>query len=173
MIKSGRPVDAMAFGQFNGSGRMAGCYVYMLFCQDGGPVYVKIGISTNPTERLASLRTTCAVTPRLFASAEVRSKGVALGIERALHKHFVHAQTVGEWFVFAQAEAVLFRERTREVLKPFDTDPTRPLKWNSVAVAGFIKLAKKRGGISMDPKATRLHKLKNRAAFRYSGSDSK
>lgn len=136
--------NPLAFGQFNAAGRMTGCFVYMLFCQDGGPVYVKIGISEHPDDRLAALRTTCAVTPRAFSVIEVRNRKMALRVERALQRAFAKDQTTGEWFVFPEGGGAEFRSRRREVLKKFDIDPTRPLHWSTVHVKPLADLAAKK-----------------------------
>ena len=136
--------EVSAFGVFNTAGRLAGCFVYMLFCHDGGPIYVKIGLSEVPDKRLTALRTTCAVSPRVFSTVEVRTRRIALKLERALHTAFAPYRTMGEWFVFPENFGHDFKTRRREVLQPFDVDPTRPLRWTNLNVEALAELARRR-----------------------------
>jgi len=124
---------------------MLGCYVYVLLCQDGsGPVYIKIGISERPDKRLRALSHGCAISPRLFATVDVKNRLAARKLEEALHGEFVQERTVGEWFIFRAEAAGDFRRRCTAVLSRFDHDPTRPLRWSAVAVHALLRHDKRR-----------------------------
>ncbi len=122
-------------------GTMKGSYVYMLLCQDlNGPIYVKIGISDRPTDRMHALRRTCAVTPHIFATIEVRTRQKARRIEDHLKEAYNNYNTVGEWFLFQESDKTEFNRIWKLVLLIF-SDPDQNLKWETVAIKPFEQIA--------------------------------
>jgi len=132
-----------SLGLYRPDGRLRGVHVYMLLCRDDGPVYVKVGISKSPTDRLMALRSGCAVTPRQFFSFEVRSKGKALGIERDLHRAFYRWLAQGEWFRVPIAERAEFNAAWQPVVDRH-RESGWPCRWERVSVSAFMADAHRR-----------------------------
>jgi hypothetical protein len=124
-------------------GRLIGCYVYMLLCSDGGPIYVKIGISQAPTDRLNQLRTSCPVRPQVLAVAETFSRKEARRIENGLHQIYDGWRHRGEWFLISAEDKPEFNRRWREV---FTRHSRRdwPLAWEQISVKAIDRLAQQR-----------------------------
>lgn len=123
---------------FKPDGRLRGAYVYMLFCQDGGPVYVKVGMSINPIARLRVLRAGCPVTPKRFAFAETRSERRARQIERELQKSFKSWSAHGEWYAVPQDSAQEFKDAWRAVFAKM-SEPAWPLRWEQINVPALAR----------------------------------
>jgi|SRR6185437_13811946 len=80
-----------------------GCYIYFLSCrgEEDNVVYIKIGLSEFPLERMKALVNGCPLEPLTFGTVHVYSRDLAKKIERALHLLFKTWRTRGEWFKFA------------------------------------------------------------------------
>lgn len=63
---------------------------------DTGPV--KIGISSNPMGRLATIQTGCHSKVWLWFVGPVQTKERAVMHEKAIHKDHGHRRLAGEWF---------------------------------------------------------------------------
>jgi hypothetical protein len=77
------------------------CYVYAIFCQDGGgPGYVKFGHSTRLGDRLSVLSVSCPIPAKMFAFIHFSRREKAIAVEKSLLKHFASRKVSGEWFRF-------------------------------------------------------------------------
>jgi hypothetical protein len=90
--------------------RVIGSFVYMLLCQDSGPIYVKIGLSDQPLKRAQALRNGCPVAPRRLAICAVPSRFVAKRVESCLLLQLRPWRAQGEWFKFEPAEKPAFNQ---------------------------------------------------------------
>ena len=113
-------------------------FVYMLLCQDAGPVYIKVGISDRPTKRLLELRHGCPVTPRQFCFMEFGTRRAAKIIERMLHRAFDHWSAHGEWFAVPMADKAAFNEAWKDVIYG-RRENGRPCEWQKVSVEPLVK----------------------------------
>lgn len=129
------PVHDM--GLFHSDGRLRGSYLYLLLCRDDGPVYVKVGISDRPTERLGELRHGCPVTPHQFCFLEVRSRKRALLMERAMKIGLANWSAHGEWFRVPMEEQVPFNDVIRGTLLSYQ-ETGWPCRWERVSVAAIV-----------------------------------
>lgn len=129
-----------------GSGRIRGTSVYMLLCQDDGPIYVKVGISVDPLVRLVALRDGCPVTPQCFAMLELATKDKARSLERGLHLVFKQWHARGEWFRLEVSERLAFVAAWRTVFRRHEL-PSCPLTWTEVSVKEFFARRKLRGDL--------------------------
>lgn len=133
----------------NSDGRLVGSFVYMLLCQQGGPIHVKIGLSDDPFKRLSALRNTCAVTPRRFAVTSVPSRLMAKRLEAALHKELSPWRKHGEWFEFTPEEKADFNRGWQVVFARQQRNMRGyPLKWEHLSVAEIVKAAEARKNAS-------------------------
>lgn len=124
-------------------GRLNGSFVYMLLCCDGGPIYVKIGLTDRLTQRMKALRTGCPVAPKQFAWVEVRSRKRARLLEDTLHRDLGRWRVSGEWFRFAPEDRERFNATWKAVFAQF-VEPLWPLQWNKVNVEAFAREAERR-----------------------------
>ncbi len=131
-------------GLYDDEGRIRGAYIYLLLCRDGdGPVYVKVGMSTDPTKRLHSLRLGCPVTPRQFLTIRRPSSATALKVERALHSGLQRWVSSGEWYCVPIDEKPEFNAAIQSVLARHKQSGY-PNKWEKVAVQPLVKEAAER-----------------------------
>lgn len=63
-----------------------------------GKNYLKIGVSSNPKSRLASIRTSCPVPINLVFLLKFENRKDALAVESLSHSAMLHCRTSGEWF---------------------------------------------------------------------------
>jgi hypothetical protein len=124
-------------------GRLKPTFVYMLFCLDDGPIYVKVGLTDQPTKRVQTLMTACPVKPQQFAVCEVRSRGYARRVERGLHKALSGWRTQGEWFKITPDDKPQFQAAWKAVFRQFNSS-TWPLTWTEVPTAGLARYWKAR-----------------------------
>lgn len=115
-------------------------HVYALLCQDeGGPGYVKFGMSRDVESRLSSLRTSCPVKAKYLAVIDVGKKERAMLVERALHEKFADRRKTGEWFGFdfsSPKDKADFNTGCREVFAWHLID--RPERWwTKISIAAF------------------------------------
>lgn len=132
----------MSFGSFpffTSEVRLRGTYVYMLFCQeDGGPIYVKIGISDKPTDRMKALRASCPVRAKSFATVEVVSRAKAVYVEKMLLIEMERWKTVGEWIKLTPEDKPAFNAAWQKVFSVHRT-PSWPMRWSIVSVDAVMK----------------------------------
>lgn len=128
---------------FHSEGRLRGSYVYLLMCQDGEPIYIKIGMTDAPSRRLDELRTTCAVTPKIMALAEVPSRKIACALEADLHAAMAPWQTTGEWYLFRSDDKGQFNNTWKMVFEKY-AKPGWPLSWTKMAVQPIARMAEAR-----------------------------
>lgn len=97
---------------YDGNGRFAAgrCYVYFLMAPNDGWMYVKIGRSYDPVERLGELQVGCPFRITKAAKVQCLSVKQSQKVEKALHKQFCPENTNGEWFRFAWNEGDARRE---------------------------------------------------------------
>lgn len=127
---------------FNVDGRLRGSYVYMLMCQDAETIYIKVGRSVSPLQRLSHLRTACPVAPEIMAIMEVSTQGRAGQIELALHTALSKWRTNGEWFRFQIADRPQFNAAWRSVIDQY-SDSTRRLFWQKISVPEIVKAGRR------------------------------
>ncbi len=147
--------------QFTPDGRLRGSYVYLLLCADGdGPIYVKVGFSNNPQQRLYGLIRSCPVRPRLFAYVHVSTRQAALRLERDLLETFENWRIHGEWLKFLIEDKPLFNRLWKESFSRH-AKKSWSLKWTQLPLDKLPALltkkrnyyrftAKKRGDGYMD-----------------------
>jgi len=70
----------------------------------GGPC--KVGVSTDPMKRLASVQTGCAIPVEVWGYCTFSSRFVARRFERAAHKAMSERRMSGEWFNVEPEEAI-------------------------------------------------------------------
>jgi hypothetical protein len=119
-------------------GRPIGCYVYMLLCQDDGPIYVKVGVANEPLKRLQGLLTACPVTPWQYATVRVRSRRRALELERNLLEVFRPWRARGEWLSLTPEEKPAFNAAWRRVFGVFSESGWR-LQWEMLRVQPYLR----------------------------------
>lgn len=120
-------------------GRPIGCHVYMLLCQDDGPVYAKIGLANDPLKRLSELRVGCPIKPWQLAYVRVRSRARAKYLEKTLHGRLLRWKAEGEWFRIPDGQRGLFNAGWREVFDEL-SEPGWKLAWKQVAVQPHIRI---------------------------------
>jgi hypothetical protein len=139
---------------FTSDGRLRGSYVYMLMCQDGAPIYIKIGMSDAPLRRLEELRKSCAVTPKILATVALPSRKIAFALETDLHVVMAPWQTVGEWYSYTGDDKAAFNDSWQRVFERY-ARPGWSLRWSKVAVEPMRKLAESRKRLYQHRWATR------------------
>lgn len=130
-------------GAYNSNGRIRGSFVYMLLCQDDGPIYIKAGRSIVPMSRLNQLRHGCPITPRYFYTAEVPANAEAIKLEAELHHAFKIWHHSGEWYKLEKDDRELFNTAWKEVFAAF-AKPGWPMKWTRLAVEPIAEAAARR-----------------------------
>lgn len=125
------------------NGRIDGSYVYMLLCSDGGPIYVKVGISDVPTSRLMTLVNGSPVTAQIFAHANVYSRKLARVVEVALHRKMAKWRQQGEWFRLEQSDRDEFNGYWKEIFATH-SKPHWPIKWVQTEVGPIVAAARLR-----------------------------
>lgn len=125
--------------EYNIDGRLKGSFVYMLLCRDSdGPVYVKVGRSHDPFSRLKNLKNTCAVTPRVFSTVNVRSVDCAKKLEADLLNAYRCWKTTGEWMRLPIEKKSEFNKIWQQVFAKY-AEKHWPLSWTQVSVEEFTK----------------------------------
>lgn len=86
----------------------ADVFVYVIALRDGqeikGPI--KVGISSNPRARVASLQTACPFDLVLVREFRFPNREIALQFEDAFHTTQAKHRTRGEWFDLAPSYAI-------------------------------------------------------------------
>jgi hypothetical protein len=113
------------------NGRIQGTYVYLVLCEEGASIFVKIGISDQPIKRLRELATGCPLVPGVLAYVELPSRPLALLAERGLHSQFTQWRSRGEWFRFRKRDREKFNAGLNTVLSKWK-GPSWPMKWTKL-----------------------------------------
>ena len=121
-----------------------GCYIYMLSCSDGGPSYIKIGMSNSPVARLGQILTGCPIKPISFACVELRTRDRARRAEAALHRHLEEWRSTGEWFRVDPSDRGRFDSACRAAVSRF-SEPTWPMVWDTLSVQDYLAESKQAG----------------------------
>ena len=87
-------------------------YVYII--QNTATKNIKIGVATNPSDRLSQLQTGSDVDLKLIYTSGVCSN--SFEIESTCHNHFKDSHVRGEWFKVEPSEAISFLESQKFVL---------------------------------------------------------
>jgi hypothetical protein len=116
-------------------------YVYMLLCADEGPIYVKVGITDRPTQRMAAIATGCPVPMISLSILETSCRKAARDLERALHLAFGKWRTKGEWFQLVLEDKKEFNEAWKAVFSVHST-PSYRLKWSHISVDALDEMRK-------------------------------
>lgn len=88
---------------------MSECFVYVIAAKgfDGRPMKpVKIGISTEPNGRLASIQTSCPFPIGIVHRQRMPDREIAKAVEYAVHTVRQKHRSHGEWFEMTPAEAI-------------------------------------------------------------------
>ncbi len=129
---------------YDTEGRIRGAYVYMLLCRDGdGPVYVKVGMTGHPDNRLHTLRLGCPVTPHQFCTIKRSSREKAFKTETGLHTALKRWKSSGEWYRVPMDEKDEFNAALRDALHAH-RQRGYSNTWERVAVQPLIKRAEGR-----------------------------
>jgi hypothetical protein len=117
---------------FDTDGRVHGHYVYCLLCHDeDGPIFAKIGHTSNVVSRLKALITGTPVTPRWMFYVRVWSNTPAKALESRLHAALGLFRTNGEWFRFSSEDRQLINELMAVELQQFRRSGY-DLKWQKM-----------------------------------------
>lgn len=130
-------ISTLAFSPL--TGRIYGSYVYCLLCDDGDKIFIKIGASHAPTQRMHHILGGCPVPPGVLAFAALPSKEIARNAENALHVVFEEWRTHREWFRFHKDEKPRFNELLRTALVRFSSRSWR-LKWEKMKFSEDSKI---------------------------------
>lgn len=87
---------------------------YFYIIQNTATKNIKIGVATNPTDRLSQLQTGSDVDLKLIYTSGVCSN--SFEIESICHNHFKDSHVRGEWFKVEPSEAISFLESQKFVL---------------------------------------------------------
>lgn len=115
----------------------------LLCCDKPGPIYVKVGVTDNPMQRLSMLTAGCAVTPIRFMFVAVRSRAFALALEKSLLSGFSVWHTKGEWFKVKKSEKHTFNSAWKEAFSAH-AEKHWPLGWVQMSVSSILALNKEK-----------------------------
>ncbi|HET9189833.1 MAG TPA: GIY-YIG nuclease family protein [Rudaea sp.] len=105
--------------------------MYCAFAEDEGWVYVKIGMSVRPFQRVKTLTTGCPFEIKRFVFCHIGNMHVARSFEALAKGALMDHRTRGEWYRFKPEMGAEFQRIIRAVYRKalgFD----RPLKWTEV-----------------------------------------
>ena len=122
---------------FTPTGRLKGCFVYMILCVVDGQLRAKIGYSSDPLKRFRALVTGCPVVPEELSVLEVAGPVIAKKVEEEMHAALKQWNVHHEWFGIPEAEKAAFATRLREVLTR-NSDSSRSLRWVRYSVAKIL-----------------------------------
>lgn len=128
---------------FDQDGRRRGTYVYLLLCADNDLIHIKVGQSVSPLARLHQLKVGCPLPPKYLAFVHVGPKGLALTIEKAIHKNLKRWASHGEWFAVSPSEKAPFNAAIQDVLRGYRSD-SKPLSIEQIPLTQLLKEAKQR-----------------------------
>lgn len=122
---------------FRSTGRMRGCYVYLLMCPDGATIHLKAGMSDDPLARLREILVGCPIPASLLAVTELANRRTAYQAERELHRTFAAWHTTGEWFRLTFADKAAFNAAWKLALSGFSS-AAWPIHWTKLNVAELV-----------------------------------
>lgn len=122
----------------NSDGLIRDSSVYILLCQDDGPIYFKVGMSTRPLKRLHALRNGCPVSPQIFSYLPMHGRQLARKLEKELLSGFEKWRRHGEWFVISEDDKAEFNRIQKNCLFPFLVSGWDP-NWNQINVPAYVK----------------------------------
>jgi hypothetical protein len=128
---------------FSADGRIGGGYVYLLLCDGGEDVCIKIGVTRQPEKRLATLVNNCPLDALKFCTLHVWSVDKARQLEGILHAEYAANRRAGEWFRFAPDEKAAFNDTLRRVIADH-SQAGWPIKMQSMPVPGWHAARQKR-----------------------------
>lgn len=114
-----------------------GCYVYLIFCEEGSAVYIKVGVSSDPIRRLMSIRHGIPFEPKRFAFCRVSGRKMALKMEALLLAECKKWMSRGEWLQMLRSDAEAFRKILSFVTSHFARGLT--LTWGQMDVRAFVE----------------------------------
>lgn len=130
---------------YNSNGRIRGSYVYMVLCMEGETIFIKVGLTDIPLNRLSQIKTACPMRVRVFCTMQTHSRKQARIIEGAFLTALGRWRSNGEWFTLTMADKVAFNEACTVVLRNYST-ASWPLKWVKLSVPKLQADANKRAG---------------------------
>jgi len=127
---------------YNERGFLSGHYVYTLICQeDGGPLYIKVGMSSNPVERFSTIRNGNPLTAITLAALDLPHKDVARLIEKEIHLAAQWCHHSLEWFKLPVDQFDAFKACCAKILDKY-SKPGRPrLRWTHLDCAELVKIS--------------------------------
>lgn len=125
-------------GGYRAGGRISGCYVYLLLCQERDLIFAKVGVSGDPIKRLTNLLAGCPLEPGLLAMVELQNRARAFRVETAIHEQLVAWGSRGEWFRFERTDKVAFNTALQMALAEFKS-PSWPMTWTKLNVSELLK----------------------------------
>lgn len=110
-------MTVMDMNLINGNGTVRATYIYMVFCDAGNLVHIKVGVSDSPLRRACEIKTMCPIKPHMLGYCEVGGRKQAFRIETRLHANLAHWRSQGEWFCVPISESAKFREVVKQTLE--------------------------------------------------------
>lgn len=120
-------------------GRLVGAYVYVVLCQDDGPIYAKVGVTSDFGRRLIAIKNACPVEARYMFFLRLPGRALADGLETALHAALKCWGKVGEWYQLTMEDKPEFNARLKSVLSLVESKTGR-LTWERFDVRDFLQL---------------------------------
>jgi hypothetical protein len=124
--------DTSKIGFFHPDGRMIGCWVYSILCQDHEHnVYVKVGMAFDWWERIQAVKVGCPFNVESVGIVELPGREKARLVEQSLLRALIKWHTRGEWFRLLRADNVAFRDICAQVFARHQS-PSWPLAWRKL-----------------------------------------
>lgn len=111
-------------------------FVYAFFFENGDNVHVKVGETTTPYRRLATVAYGSPFPISQAVYCHAGSKSVARTFEETVRKALGYARTRGEWYVFRKDDGSAFRTA---IAVAFAKSTGRILKWSKMDLDQFEK----------------------------------
>jgi hypothetical protein len=125
------------------NGLLRGNYVYLLLCENGKRIFIKIGISHSPIERAMEIRTSCPINPGILAILRFSGRHLALKMEQRLHHAFKPWRSHGEWFDVPKSDKLHFNNILKQTVALMDRNSLR-LRFEKINMAEIIARAEKK-----------------------------
>jgi hypothetical protein len=153
-------------GFYTADGLLRGSYIYLLMCQKGKHIFIKVGRSENPERRIRELATGCAVKPELLCTMRLPSRRATVKAETALHHALEKWWSHGEWFCVDVDEKSAFNVAIRSVVTEYQK-PGWPVSWDKIPVQPLLSALAKQA--SESKRLYRQHGITTRtdAPFNY------
>jgi hypothetical protein len=134
-------------GFYTADGLLRGAYIYLLMCQKGKHIFIKVGRSENPERRIRELVTGCAVKPELLCTLRLPSRAVTVKAETAFHHALAKWWTHGEWFCVDVADKSAFNDALRSVVSKYQK-PGWPVAWDKIPAQPLLQALAKQASES-------------------------